>query len=315
MADLRIVFMGTAGLSCPSLTALANTSGFQLKAVVTQPDKPKGRDLKLQFSPVKELALTLGLPVIQPARARDEAFIAALADLAPDLIVVVAYGQILPQRILDLPRHGCINVHTSLLPKYRGAAPIQWAVVNGDPSTGVTIMRMDAGLDTGDILSQEQVPISAADTSESMHDRLAQLGAALLVRTIPPYIDGEIRPRPQPTEGSSYAPKIRKEDGHINWAQSARTIHNRLRGLTPWPGLFTYIGEGQGRTLLKIWEAEIVEKNGTPGTIEGADKSGILVACGEQSLRLLVVQREGGKRLTAQQFLAGHSLQVGQRLD
>jgi methionyl-tRNA formyltransferase len=314
MGDLRIVFMGTAGLSCPSLAALAKTPGFLVAGVVTQPDKPKGRDLKLQFSPVKEQALTLGLPIVQPARARDETFIAALEGFSPDLIVVVAYGQILPQRILDLPRHGCINVHTSLLPKYRGAAPIQWAILNGDRRTGVTIMKMDAGLDTGDILSQEEVEILPEDTSETIHDQLAQIGAALLVRTIHGYVKGEIHPRPQPSEGSSYAPKIRKEDGRIIWAMPACAILNRLRGLTPWPGLFTHMEQGQGQVLLKIWEAQIVEGGGVPGIIASADKSGILVGCGEQSLRLLVIQKEGGKRLTAQQFLAGHSLHPGQKL-
>src|SRR5208282_2174231 len=185
MKELKIVFMGTAELSCASLEALAHDRQFQIAAVVTQPDRPKGRELKPQPSPVKTLAQKLNLPVLQPGRARDEAFIGELRGRAPDLIVVVAYGQILPQSILDLPRHGCLNVHTSLLPKYRGAAPIQWAMANGDAETGVTIMKMDAGLDTGPVLATRRTPILPADDAQTLHDRLAQLGAGLLTETIP----------------------------------------------------------------------------------------------------------------------------------
>ena len=213
MNELKIIFMGTADLSCASLEKLAGTPGFEIAAVVTQPDRPKGRELKEQSSAVKMLAQRLGLPVLQPARARDEKFIADLRALEPDLIVVAAYGQILPQSILDLPRHGCLNVHTSLLPRYRGAAPIQWALANGDAETGVTIMKMDAGLDTGPILAQRRTPIQAADDSVTLHDRLARLGAELLVQTIPDYVAGKIQPQPQPAEGVSHAPKIKKEDG------------------------------------------------------------------------------------------------------
>ena len=195
--------MGTAELSCPSLEMLARE--FSVAAVVTQPDKPKGRDLKLTPSPVKVLAQKLNLPVLQPAKARDENFIARLRELKPDLIVVAAYGQILPQAILDLPPHGCLNVHPSLLPKYRGAAPIQWAIANGDTETGVAIMKMDAGLDTGPVLAMRRTPILPADDSQVLHDRLARLGAELLVETIPGYIAGKIQPRPQPAQGVIYA--------------------------------------------------------------------------------------------------------------
>ena len=210
MAALKIIFMGTAELSCASLEKLAGDKNFSVLAVVTQPDKPKGRELKLTPSPVKVLAEKLNLPVLQPLKARDEKFISELRDLKPDLMVVVAYGQILPQVLLDVPTHGCLNVHTSLLPKYRGAAPIQWAIADGEPETGVTIMKMDAGLDTGPILSIRRTPILPTDDSQVLHDRLAQLGAELLVETIPDFVGGKISPQSQPAIGSTYAAKIKK---------------------------------------------------------------------------------------------------------
>jgi methionyl-tRNA formyltransferase len=332
MTALRIIFLGTAELSCASLQALAGDAKFQITAVVTQPDRPKGRELKLQPSPVKSLALRLGLPVFQPERARDEKFIAELQALQPDLIVTVAYGQILPPAILELPRHGCLNVHTSLLPKYRGAAPIQWAIANGDTETGVTIMKMDVGLDTGDIGATRRTPIQPEDNSATLHDRLAQLGAELLAQTIPDYIAGNIPPRPQPAEGVSYAAKIKKDDGRIDWNRPAREIWNRLRAFTPWPGAFTFwLGvppsggnvirteePPKGRTpntprpiLLKIWKAELFEDSGAAGEILSADKNGIVVTCGRDALRILELQREGGKRLSAAGFLAGHPLKAG----
>ena len=314
MAPLRVVFMGTAELSCDSLRALIDSPNCQVVAVVTQPDRPKGRERKLRPSPVNAIALQATLPVLQPERAREEPFVSALRDLRPDLVAVAAYGQILPQSILDLPRFGCLNVHTSLLPRYRGAAPIQWAVLNGDTETGVTIMRMDAGLDTGDILTQARTPIHPEDTSETLHTRLAALGAELLVRTIPDYVAGKVPSRPQPTEGVSHAPKIKKQDGHIDWNQAAHVISNRVRGLVPWPGAFTYLpGQAQSH-LLKIWQAEPVQRAGPPGEVLQADKTGIVVGCSRDALRILVLQREGGRRLTAQQFLAGHPLLPGQRL-
>jgi methionyl-tRNA formyltransferase len=315
MPALRIIFMGTADLACSSLRALCWDKAFSVIAVVSQPDKPRGRDLKLQPTPVKALASAQGLPVLQPARARDEAFIDELRRLQSDLIVVTAYGQILPQSILDLPRFGCLNVHTSLLPKYRGAAPIQWAILNGDAETGVTIMRMDAGLDTGPMLTQALTPIAPQDNAQTLHDRLADLGGDLLVKTIPDYVSGKITPRPQPAEGASYARKITKEDGKIDWTQPAQVLWNRVRGLTPWPGAFTHLpGVGQLR-LLKIWSAEVeAELSGEPGTVLRADKSGLVVGCGERALRILQLQREGGRRMSAQEFLAGHDSPMGARL-
>ena len=339
MTALKILFMGTAELSCASLQALADDKKFHVAAVVTQPDKPKGRDLKLQPSPVKALALKLGLPVLQPARAREEKCVAEFRELKPDLIVVVAYGQILPPAILDLPPHGCLNVHTSLLPKYRGAAPIQWAIANGDTETGVTIMKMDAGLDTGPVVSQRRTAILPSDDSATLHDRLAQLGAELLVQTIPDYLAGKIQPVAQPVEGANYAAKIKKEDGRIDWSQPAQTIWNRLRAFTPWPGAFTFLaGARTARPreaethkqpahvpvpgdvvpppqLLKIWQAEPVEKSGGAGEILSADKTGIIVGCGQNALRILELQREGGRRMNAAEFLAGHALKTGEKLE
>src|SRR5216684_7315072 len=205
--------MGTPELACASLQVLLDDQNFQVAGVVTQPDRPKGRDLKLMPSPVKELALRRGLAVLQPEKARDEKFIESVRKLEPDLIAVTAYGQILPRSLVELPRFGCLNVHTSLLPKYRGAAPIQWAILNDEAETGVTIMKMDAGLDTGDVLAQATTPIAPEDDAPSLHDRLARLGADLLVKTIPDYASGKIVPQPQPVAGATYARKITREDG------------------------------------------------------------------------------------------------------
>lgn len=306
--------MGTAELACASLQALVREPAFRVLAVVTQPDRPKGRDLKLTPSPVKQAAVAEKLPVFQPERARHEAFVEELRAFHPDLIVVAAYGQILPPSILALPRLGCLNVHTSLLPKYRGAAPIQWAILNGEPETGVTIMKMDAGLDTGDILTQAATPILPEDNAQTLHDRLARLGAELLVKTIPDLAAGRIVPRPQQPEAATHARKITKEDGRLDWTQPARSIWNRIRAFTPWPGAFSY-APGPKPLLLKIWSAEVeTGQNGVPGTILSADKTGIIVGCGEQALRILELQREGGRRLKAGEFLLGHPLHAGEVL-
>lgn len=312
--------MGTPDIACPTLQALAIAPGCQVVGVVVQPDKPKGRDLQLQPPPVKELALRLGLPVLQPERARHETFLAQLRELRPDLIAVLAYGQILPQAILDLPTHGCLNVHTSLLPRWRGAAPIQWAILAGDAQTGVTIMRMDAGLDTGGIVSTRATPIAPDDNAQTLHDRLALLGAELLVQTIPRYVTGELPPRPQPAEGVTYARKLTKEDGRLDWSQPAPVLHHRLRAFTPWPGTFTFLPAQPKPLLLKVWRAELARAGDlqspptTPGQVLAADKSGLVIACREGALRLLEVQKEGSRRMTAAEFLAGHPLAVGTAL-
>jgi len=306
--------MGTAAFACPSLAALCSSPGVHVLAVVTQPDRPKGRDRLVQPSAVKQLAMDKGLPVLQPERARQPEFVAELARRCPDLIVVVAYGQLLPATVLELPRLGCVNVHASLLPRYRGAAPIQWALLNGESETGVTIMQMDAGLDTGPILAQRATPIRPEDTAETLHDRLAQMGAELLVETLPGLVSGTVQPRPQPAEGVSYAPKIQKDDGRIDWQLPARLIANRLRAFTPWPGAFTPLpARPQPRRLL-LWQAQVVPQCGPPGAILQADKAGLVVACGQDALRIVTLQLEGGRRMTAQEFLAGHTLRPGDKL-
>ena len=306
--------MGTADLSADTLAALLSAPGIQVAAVVTQPDKPQGRNLVAQPPVVKVMALKAGLPVLQPSRARDPQFLAELAPFQPDLIVVAAYGQILPAAILDLPKLGCINVHTSLLPKYRGAAPIQWAIANGEVETGVTIMKMDAGMDTGDMLTQCRTPITPGDNGTTLHDRLARMGAELLMATIPGYVAGQVPPRPQPAAGVSYAPKIKKEDGRVDWQRPAGVIWNRFRAFTPWPGAFTTYAAGTKIQLLKIWPAAVIDRSGPPGEILQADQAGVLVACGEKALLINELQREGGNRLAAREFLAGQPLRPGGKL-
>jgi len=314
MAALRIIFMGTPELAVASLGALLREPAFQILGVVTQPDRPKGRDLKLQPSPVKQLALRAGLLVLQPAKAREEFFIAELRKLQPDLIAVAAFGQILPKAILDLPQFGCLNVHTSLLPKYRGASPIQSAILNGETETGVTIMKMDVGLDTGDILTQRTTPIRDEDNAATLHDCLAQLGAELLVQTIPDYVAGKIQPRPQQHELATHVAKIKKEDGRIDWQQPARAIWNRIRAFTPWPGAFTFLPAQPQPQLLKIWQAEVASGRGTAGEVLSADRNGIVIGCGDGRLRVTSLQREGGRRMSAQEFLAGHPIMPGMKL-
>jgi len=311
---LNVIFMGTADLSCATLAALLADSRVRVVAVVTQPDKPQGRNLLAQPPAVKVMALHAGLPVLQPARARDPQFLADLTPFQPDLIVVAAFGQILPASVLELPWLGCLNVHTSLLPQYRGAAPIQWSIAHGDSETGVTIMKMDAGMDTGAILTQRRTPITPEDNGATLHDRLALLGAELLLATIPGYVAGEIVPRPQPAEGVTYAPKIKKTDGHIDWTLPARTIFNRWRAFTPWPGAYASWTTGAKAHTLKIWAAQVMEQSGPAGEVLPSTKDGVVVGCGEGSLRITELQREGGRRMTAGEFLAGHPLRPGERL-
>lgn len=308
MPPIRLVFMGTPDLARTVLSALADDARFQVLAAVVQPDKPTGRGLQLAPPPVKVEALARGIPVLQPLKAREPDFLEQIRALGPDLIAVAAYGQILPQALLDIPQHGCLNVHTSLLPRWRGAAPIQWAVAEGDAESGVTIMRMEAGLDTGPMISEVRTPISADDTGQTLHDRLATLGGALLCATIPRFVAGELPVRAQPAEGVTYARKITKDDGRLDWRLPARILDQRLRAFTPWPGSFAFLpGEPKPR-LLKIHAAVPVTGSGSaePGTVIAADKSGLLVACGEGALRVTEVQPEGGRRMSAEQFLAGH---------
>ena len=302
--------MGTAELACASLTALHQWDGAEVVAVVTQPDRPRGRKLQPQPSFVKQCAADLGLPVQQPESLRNDAALDALAQLKPDLIVVTAFGQILPASVLELPPHGCLNVHTSLLPRHRGAAPIQWAILEGDIETGVTIMQMDEGLDTGAIVAMERTAIDPADNAQTLHDRLAEMGAKLLVKSLPGYLSGELQPRPQPEEGATYARKTNKTDGWIDWSEPASVLLRRVRAFTPWPGAFTEMPTTD-LPRLKIWKAEVAEGDGQNGQVIAVDELGIVVACGEKSLRLKVVQREGGKRMTAAEFLRGCPLEAG----
>ena len=307
--------MGTPDLAAVSLADLLREPHLQVVGVVTQPDRPKGRELKPTPSPVKRVALQAGLPVLQPEKARDATFIAELGAFQPELIVVAAFGQILPRAILDLPRYGCLNVHTSLLPQYRGAAPIQWAIANGDTETGVTIMKMDAGMDTGDILTQRSTPILPEDNGQTLHDRLAQLGAKLLMHTIPDYVAGKIQPRQQDSAFATHAPKIKKENGLIDWTLPATHLWNRLRAFTPWPGAFTFLPAQPRPRLLKIWKAEPLRTGANePGHLQAPDKDGIVVGCGAGALKILELQLEGGRRMTAAEFLLGHPLVPGQRL-
>ena len=303
--------MGTAELACASLRALLASPDFPVVAVVTQPDRPKGRDLKPHPSPVKLVATEHGLPVLQPERARDPDFVVKLAELAPDLIVVAAYGQILPQSILTLPKFGCVNVHASLLPKSRGAGPIQWAILNGDPQTGVTIMKMSEGLDTGDILSAHSTPIGPDETTTELHDRLAVLGGELLLKTLPDYVDGKITPQPQDNSIATYARKITKVDGRIDWTAAGSLIRNRIRAFTPWPGAYADLTIRGNSRLVKIWRASVEASQGQPGEILKAESGTLVIACGDDALRIEQLQVEGGRKMTASDFLAGHPLKAG----
>jgi methionyl-tRNA formyltransferase len=311
MARLRIVFMGTPDLAATCLTRLLQSSKMEVLAAVSQPDRPQGRHLQLSATPVKSVALSAGVPVFQPPTARAPEFLDALRHLEPDLIAVAAYGQILPLALLDLPPHGCLNVHTSLLPRYRGAAPIQWAILNGDRETGVTIMKIVPELDAGDILRQSTTAITAEDDAATLHDRLAKMGAELLLQTIPDHVTGAITPTPQPAEGVVYARKITKADGRVDWNRPADVIWNQIRGLTPWPGAFTTWSTSAKPAVLKLWGAKPEQDSGSPGAILKANKDGIVVGCGKGSLRILEVQPEGKRRMTAQEFLAGHILEAG----
>jgi methionyl-tRNA formyltransferase len=267
--------------------------------------------LKAEPPPIKILAQQAGVPVLQPESARDPGFAAQLAALRPELIVVAAYGQILPSAVLGLPRFGCLNVHASLLPKYRGAAPIQWAILNNEAETGVSIMKLAPGLDSGDVLSQRATPIDPDETAAMLHDRLAAMGAELLLDTIAPYLAGAIIPRPQDSAAASYARKIKKEDGRVDWSLSGLALRNRIRAFTPWPGAWLHWSAGDRPRLLKIWQARIEERRGAPGQVLQADKAGLVIACGKDALRVEQLQLEGARVMSAAEFLAGHSLKPG----
>ena len=301
--------MGTAEFACPSLASLDDAPGIEVAGVVTQPDRPKGRQLIPQPPPVKLEAASRHLPVHQPERLRNDTQF--LDQLAPGLIVVAAYGQILPQAVLDLPPHGCLNVHGSLLPAYRGAAPIQRALLDGQAGTGVTIMQMDAGLDTGAMLSKTATPITPTDNAQTLHDHLAQLGAALLLETIPRHIAGEIMPELQDDTLATHAAKITRDMGRIDWSLPATRLWNQARAFTPWPGVFTHL-DGKLLKLLAVDPAD-ADCPG-PGVVGQADADGILVGCGDGALRITHLQKEGARHLAAAEFLAGNPLPTGTQL-
>ena len=305
---MRIVFMGTPDFAVPSLEALI-AAGHEVCGVFSQPDKPVGRHQnKLKPTPVKECALAHDIPVFQPAGLRDGEALAQLKELAPELIVVAAYGRLLPDEILALPPKGCINVHSSLLPKYRGSAPIHWAVVNGDKETGVTIMDVVAELDGGDILAQVSTSIDPDETVETVHDRLAALGGELLVKTVAQIGDGTVKRVPQDPARVTYAPMLSRALSPIDWTQSARAIHNKVRGLNPWPATSTDVISGD---TVKIYRSAVLDKtvSAQPGTIVAAGKEGIDIACGDgQVLRVLELQAPGSRRMAAADDLRGHPL-------
>ncbi len=302
---MRIVFAGTPDFAVPALDALA-AAGHELAAVYTQPDRPAGRGRKLQPSPVKQRAVALGLPVEQPASLNDSGAFERLRSYRPDLLVVVAYGLLLPRPVLELPRHGCINIHASLLPRWRGAAPIQRAIAAGDAETGISIMQMDAGLDTGPVLLARTIPIAPGETGGELHDRLAALGAEAVVEALGVLEAGALRPVPQPDTGMTYAAKLDKAEAEIDWAEPAAVIERQVRAFNPWPVAFT---RHDGETL-RIWAGQALPARGTeaPGTVVAADKAGIDVTTGAGIFRIQTLQRPGGKKLGAQEFVNGRSL-------
>ena len=303
---MRIVFMGTPDFAVPSLQALLD-AGHEVAAVYTQPDKPQGRKQILTAPPVKELALAHGIPVFQPDTLKKEEEQARLRELAPEVIIVVAYGKLLPKAVLDIPSRGCINVHGSLLPRWRGAAPIQWAVIAGDEKAGVTTMLMAEGLDTGDMLLTSETPVGARETAGELFDRLAQSGAELLTETLV-RLD-EITPRPQNDAESCYAHMLDKKMAVIDWSKSARELDCLVRGATPWPGAFTTTAEG----AIKIFSVKPLHRgpSGAPGEIVAADaKTGLVVACGDDDVELETIQMSGAKRMNAKDYLRGHDMQT-----
>jgi methionyl-tRNA formyltransferase len=281
----------------------------EVVGVITQPDREKGRGRRIVISPIKELVLQHGLPVLQPEKVKEEAFQDALSGLQPDLFVVVAYGQILPKPVLNIPKYGAVNVHASLLPRYRGAAPIAWAILKGEKLTGVTTMAMDEGMDTGDILLQAEVPINDEVTCENLHDRLASLGAHLLSKTLEKMKAGEIRPIPQDHSKATYAPPLEKEDGHIHWEKEAGEIDRQIRAFNPWPGAFTKWDD----RLLKVFRGKVRERaaSGKPGEVVWVGSDFIEVETGKDSYLIEEVQLEGRKRMTIREFLSGHSISTG----
>ncbi|MGN0241406.1 MAG: methionyl-tRNA formyltransferase [Candidatus Weimeria sp.] len=317
---MNVIFMGTPDFAVPILDAIEN-AGHRIVLVVTQPDKARGRGKKVTYSPVKEWALEHNLPIYQPSRIRNPESIETVTNIPADVGVVAAYGQILPEQILSHPRLGCVNVHASLLPKYRGAAPIQWSILNGDEYTGVTTMQMGPGLDDGDILLQEKVPISADETGGSLFDKLAGVGASLLVKTLEGLERGEITPVPQDEAAATHVGMIRKDMGKLDFSRSAGELERHVRGLYPWPGTYTYF---DGKSL-KVYKASVIEeselsqseKNASFGQIVRISSDGegsIAVRCSDGALAVSELQLEGKKQMSAAAFLNGHPLKINEQL-
>ncbi len=309
---MRIVFMGTPDFSVPTLKALVE-AGHDVAAVVTQPDKPKGRGKEMQMTPVKVQALEYKIPVYQPAKVRDQAFIQVLREMDADVFVVIAFGQILPKDVLELPRYGCVNIHASLLPKYRGAAPIQWCVIDGEKETGITTMMMDVGLDTGDMLEKVVIPITDKETGGSLHDKLSAVGGRLILSTLKGLEDGTLKGTRQTDEGSCYAKMLKKSLGDIDWTMGGAAIERLIRGLNPWPSAYTSL---HGKTL-KIWDADVTDREYgvEPGTVAEVSKDQLIIQTGKGSLSVRSLQLEGKKRMDIQDFLRGYSLEKGTVLE
>ena len=302
---MRVVFMGTPDIAATCLKKIL-ADGFQVVGAFTQPDRPKGRGMKMVFSPVKEVALEHGIPVFQPENFREEDSVQQLRELKPDICAVVAYGRILPQKVLDIPTFGCINIHASILPQYRGSAPYQWAVLDGLQETGVTAMYLCREMDAGDIIEVSKTPIGENETAGELLDRLAVLGADLLSKTLSRFAaDGKVDRTPQRSEEATYAPMLDKTMCPIDWNKTAQQVHNHVRGLHPWP---VATMELQGK-IFKVHATRIVEGNGKPGEILGLTKTGLRIACGEGAVEILSLQAEGGKRMAAPDYFRGHPLE------
>ena len=302
---MRVVFMGTPDIAATCLKKIL-ADGFEVVGVYTQPDRPKGRGMKLVASPVKEVALAAGIPVLQPETFREEETVEALRELKPDICAVVAYGRILPQKVLDVPTFGCINIHASVLPKYRGSAPYQWAVLDGLPETGVTAMYLCREMDAGDIIDVSKTPIGENETAGELLDRLAVLGAELLSKTLSRFEkEGKVPGVPQNPDAVSYAPMLDKTMCPIDWNKTAQQVHNHVRGLHPWPVATMVL---QGKTF-KVHDTRVVSGSGTPGQILGLTKTGLVIACGEGAVEVTSLQAEGGKRMAAPDYFRGHPLE------